>query len=88
MFTLTETYMFFLGLFFQNRILKNARIFTDFWLKLLEGKVLHNGTWVATLLGVQVYKTVNFPGRDISSLAVKGLKDIWKLTKIDQNISI
>ena len=56
----------------------SARIFTDFWLKLLEGRVLHKGAWVATLLstllGVQDYKRVKFPGRDISSLAAKGLR--------------
>ena len=44
---------------------------------LLEGRVLHRGAWVATLLGtllgVQDYKKVKFPERDISSLAVKGL---------------
>ena len=53
-----------------------ARIFTDFGLRLLEGRVLHKGAWVATLLGtllgVQDYKKFKFPGRDNSSLAVKG----------------
>ena len=29
----------------------SARIFTDFELRLLEGRVLHKGAWVATLLG-------------------------------------
>ena len=54
-----------------------ARIFTDLF-RLLEGRVIHNGAWVATLLGtllgVQDYKKVTFPGRDISSLAAKGLR--------------
>ena len=31
----------------------SARIFTDFGPRLLEGRVLHKGVWVATLLGVQ-----------------------------------
>lgn len=48
-----------------------------FWTGLLESRVLRNGAWFAallvTLLGVQDFKTVKFPGRDISSLAVKGL---------------
>ena len=53
-----------------------------FWL--LEGWVLHKGAWIATLLGtflrVQDYKKVKFSGRDISSLAAKGLNKklrIW-----------
>ena len=29
----------------------SARIFTDFGLQLLEGRVLHKGAWVATFLG-------------------------------------
>ena len=40
--------------------------------------MLHKGAWVATLLGthlgIQGYKKVKFPWQDISSLAVKGLK--------------
>ena len=44
--------------------------------------MLHNGAWVAallgTLLGVQDYNTVKFPGRD-NSLAVKGLRLIFAL---------
>ena len=47
--------------------------------------MLHKGAWVATPLGtnlgVQEYKKVNFPGRDNSSLAAKGLKicrDLFK----------
>ena len=57
----------------------SARIFTDFGLFWsLEGRVLHKGAWIATLLGillgVQDYKRVKFSGRDISSLAAKGLK--------------
>ena len=47
--------------------------------------MLHKGAWVATLLGtllgVQDYKKVEIPGRDISSLAVKGLKPIDVGTK-------
>ena len=36
-------------------------LFLDlFRLFLLEGRVLHKGAWVATLLGVQVYKKVKF----------------------------
>ena len=51
-----------------------ARIFTDFGLWLLEGRMLHKGAWVATLLGTLLgYKKVRFPGWDISSLAAKGL---------------
>ena len=42
-----------------------------------EGRVLHKGAWVAnflgTLLGVQDYKKVEFPGRDVSSIAAKEL---------------
>ena len=42
-----------------------------------ERVALHRGAWVATLigtlLGVQDYKKVKFPGRDNLSLAVKGL---------------
>ena len=40
--------------------------------------MLHKGAWVATLLGtllgVQHYQKVKFPGRDHSILAVNGLK--------------
>ena len=43
--------------------------------------MLHKGAWVATLLGtllgVQDYKKVKFPGRDNSFLAVKGLICLW-----------
>ena len=59
----------------------SARIFTDFGLKLrlLEGRVLHKGAWITTLLGtlleVQDYKKVKFTERDISSVAVKGLSN-------------
>ena len=57
----------------------SARIFIDIGLRLLEGRVLHKGAWVATLLGtlhgVHDYKKVKFQGRDISSLAAKGLND-------------
>ena len=56
----------------------SARILTDFGLldkRLLEGRVLHKGAWVAallgTLLGVQDYKKVKFPLRDNWSLAGK-----------------
>ena len=48
----------------------SAGIFTDFGLWLLESRLLHKG---GTLLGVQGYKKVKFSGRDISSLAAKGL---------------
>ena len=69
--------VFFFPIFYFFNPLR-ARIFTDFGLwSLLEGRVLHKGAWIATLLGtllgVQDYKKVRFPGRDISSLAVKGL---------------
>ena len=52
-------------------------IFTVFFTyqRLLEGRVLHKEAWVGTLLGtllgVQDYKTVEFPGRDI-----QGVKEI------------
>ena len=43
----------------------SAGIFTVFGLGLLEGRVLHKGAWVATLLGtltgVQDYKNVKIP---------------------------
>ena len=45
------------------------------WVILEQGRVLHKGAWVTTLLGilgVQDYKKVKFSGRDISSLAAKG----------------
>ena len=52
-------------------------LFFDFIWTLLEGRVLHKGAWVATLLrtllGVQDYKKVKFQGRDISSLVFNGL---------------
>ena len=58
-----------------------------YWFWLLEGRVLQ-GAWVSallgTLFGVQDYKKVKFPGRDISSLAVKGLRkkvQVYMLTK-------
>ena len=58
----------------------SARIFTDFGLRSLEGRVLHKEAWVATLLAtllrVQDYKKVKFPGRDILSLAAKGLMEL------------
>ena len=42
--------------------------------------MLHKGAWVTTLLGtllrVQDYKKVKFPGRDILSLAAKGLMEL------------
>ena len=64
----------------------SAGIFTDFGLRLLEGRVLHKGAWVATLqgplLGVQNYRKVKFPGRDISSLAVKGSKTMFCYKKM------
>ena len=66
----------------------SAMIFTDFeLLDLLEGRVLHEGAWavtlLGTLLGVQNYKKVKFPGRDISSLAVKGLKNDWIIIQLE-----
>ena len=46
--------------FFAGLNTLSARIFTDFGLRILEGKVLHKGAWIATLLGtlleVQDYK--------------------------------
>ena len=58
----------------------------DFWF--LEGRVFHKGAWVATLLvtlfGVQDYKKVKFPGRDISSLAAKGLKKKYENKKFNE----
>ena len=58
--------------------LSSAGIFSDFGL-------LHKGAWVAmlvgSLLGVQDYKKVKFPGRDNSSLAVKGLKSMEYLAR-------
>ena len=43
----------------------SAGFFIDFGIRLLEGRVLHKGAWVATLLGallgVQDYKKVKFP---------------------------
>ena len=63
-------------LLFFNHLSPSARIFTDFGLRLLEGRVLHKGAWVATLLGtllgVQGYKKVKFSVRDILSSAEKG----------------
>ena len=42
--------------------------------------MLKKGAWVTillgTLLGVQNYKKIKFPGRDNSFLAVKGVKGI------------
>ena len=49
-----------------------------FWL--LEGRVLHKGAWVVTLLGTLL--GVEFPGRDNSSLVVKGLNRKVCLPKI------
>ena len=73
----------------------NAGIFTDFGLGLLEDRVLHKRAWVVTLLGillgVQDYKKIKFPGRDISSLAVyKGLKinNFKKIKKQSDKIQI
>ena len=58
-----------------------ARIPTVFG-HLLEDRVLHKEACVAKLLGthlsVQVHEKVKFSGRDISSLAVKGLS-AWLL---------
>ena len=52
-----------------NQFFHRARIFTDFFV--IRGQsATQTGAWVATLLGVQDYKKVRFPGRDISSLAV------------------
>ena len=54
----------FIIIFIVNPL--SAGIFTVFGLwRLLEGRVLHKGAWVATLLGtllgVQDYKKVKFP---------------------------
>ena len=53
---------------------------------LLEGRVLHKGVWVATLLGtllgVQDYKTVTFQGWDNSSLGAKGVNNKLQICQI------
>ena len=41
---------------------KLTSIFTYVGLRLLEGRVLHKEVWIATLLGIQDYKKVKFPG--------------------------
>ena len=50
-----------------------------FLLTLLQDSVLHKRAWVAALLGthlrIQDHKKVKFSGQDISSLAVKGLRE-------------
>ena len=61
-------------LFLQRRIVSSARIFIDFGLLVIRGQSVAQesmgcDTLLGTLLGVQVYKKVKFPGRDISSLA-------------------
>ena len=70
---------------FSTLKLPGFSLFLD---SLLEERVLHKEAWVAGLLGthlrIQVHKKVKFSGRDISSLAVKGLMIILDFENIFQ----
>ena len=71
---------FFLSSYKSSDLLNplTARIFTVFGQSLLGDRELYKGERVVTLLGIhlrfQGHKKVKFSGRDISSLAVRGLR--------------
>ena len=95
---LKEKFWYFLNekevMYFFNPL--SARIFTDFELWLLEGRVLHNGAWVATLLGTLLgsrnIKRSNFQNGISRPWQLRGwrkylvsLKEVW--WNISQNVN-